>query len=97
MMTIKYIFKRAKWTLGKETPSEIHIGANFNPGVTFKAKDKSAKGLLTTIDGVSIYIDPELEGQKVRVIGKKKGKKKKPKEIIIDLAFVRRHKLKKVK
>ena len=88
-MTITEIFKKAKWALGKETPKEIHIGPNFSPNITFKGKGKSGKTLLTRINSIPIYIDPDLKGQQVRVKGKKK-------EVTIDLTSVRRHKLHKV-
>ena len=88
-MTITEIFKKSKWALGKETPKEIYIGANFNSNISFNVKDKSKKALLTIIDSIPIYINPDLKGKKVRVKGKNK-------EVTIDLSGLIKHKLHKV-
>lgn len=83
-MTVEEIFKKSKWALGKETPKKIYVGTNFNPGSNFP------EGLIKKIDSIPIYLDPKLKGQKVKVKGKKK-------EVIIDLATIKRHKLIKVR
>jgi len=88
-MTITEVFKKVKWSLGKETPQEIHIGKNFSPNITFKGNGHQGKVLLTRIDSIPIYIDPDLKGQQVKVKGKKK-------EVTIVLSSVIKHKLHKV-
>jgi len=88
-MTITEVFKKSKWALGKETPKEIYIGSNFNSNISFNVKDKSKKALLTRIDSIPIYIDPDLKGKQVKVKGKNK-------EVTIDLSGLIKHKLHKV-